>query len=171
MSLSQKLIVVNTSLIARLEGEFMNRKLIGSITIGLCLMLVAAGCYEGGDPKPQAAGTATGVAPVQITPDETLQGHLDVADCTGVYGWAHDTDAPGRRVDVNIYNGGRKIATVKADGFREDLAVAGKDDGSVMFAFPLPDSMKDSRDRPIRVIVENGKSLTPNPIVVNCPAS
>ena len=149
----------------------MTRQILQPIATVLCLSALVPGCYAPEDrPSTRTADPSSmaPVVPVTITEDDTLQGHLDVADCTGIYGWAHDTDESGRRVNVNIYDGNTKIATVKADGFREDLAQAGKDDGSVMFGYPLPDSLRDSQPHSLQVIIESGKTLTPNPVVVNC---
>ena len=72
-------------------------------------------------------------------------GFLDVTDCNTISGWAWDRNSPYARVNVDIYDGPTKIATVTANQFRQDLLNAGKGDGYHAFSYSVPASMRDGK--------------------------
>src|SRR5262249_24940363 len=79
------------------------------------------------------AGTSTDLSgsPRQISGPFYGQGSLDVADCSGIAGWAWDASQPTGRITVAFYADGQStpfyVAT--ANGFRGDLLGAGIGDG------------------------------------------
>src|SRR5271166_2111213 len=51
-------------------------------------------------------------------------GWLDVADCSGISGWAWNAAQPSARVEVSLYDGsvhGSPLATTTAENYRLDL--------------------------------------------------
>ena len=68
-----------------------------------------------------------------------LEGNLERADCD-VAGWAWSPAKPQQRLTVQIWNNGRLLIEGPAAQHRQDLADAGKGDGShgFHFTFPIP---------------------------------
>ena len=71
--------------------------------------------------------------PVVVTPTPTTnlatapasyQGHLDVAHCDAIGGWAANISNPGQPLSVDIYIDGQKATTVLAENERRDVAAA-----------------------------------------------
>jgi membrane protein involved in D-alanine export len=89
----------------------------------------------------------TGPAPLaSLVPGNipgTYEGTLDVADSTGLQGWAWDEDQPDTPLRIDIYEGDNIIATGIADEYRSDLKDVGKGNGVHAFKIPLPDVLKD----------------------------
>ncbi len=54
-----------------------------------------------------------------------LRGAIDVADRTQVSGWAHDPQAPGESLEVQLFIDDQFIATQRAEQRRDDLVRAG----------------------------------------------
>ncbi len=71
--------------------------------------------------------------------------HDGPADCRVIAGWAWDSNQPNSPVSVDIYDGETLLATVKANVFRQDLAVAGKGNGYHSFSYTLPPALQDGR--------------------------
>lgn len=67
-----------------------------------------------------------------------LIGHIDRADANVVAGWAWDDADPARRVVLEFCDGADVITEIRADLFRQDLAVAGIGDGRYAFSLSLP---------------------------------
>jgi GT2 family glycosyltransferase/SAM-dependent methyltransferase len=65
----------------------------------------------------------------------TIEGRLDEATCGALSGWGFDRAAPWRRLKLDVWDGERQLGAVWSDGYREDLAQAGKADGRVAFRF------------------------------------
>jgi len=101
-------------------------------------------------------------------------GWLDVADCSGISGWAWSGQSSDHLV-INLYDGsihGMPLATVTASNYRRDLQQAGIGDGTYGFYLPTPESLKDGRTHAIVATV----SGTESPIQIgvntlNCPAN
>jgi len=66
---------------------------------------------------------------------QQVEGRLDEASCGAIAGWAFDAAAPSRRLKLDVWDGERRVGSAWADGFRQDLADAGKGDGAVAFRF------------------------------------
>ena len=79
-------------------------------------------------------------------------GWLDVADCSGISGWAWDSSQPSSRLQIDLYDGaiqGSPFATVTAANYRRDLQQAGIGDGAYAFYLTTPASLKDGRTHAI----------------------
>jgi hypothetical protein len=63
----------------------------------------------------------------------TYQGYVDNINLSG---WAWDTSQPNTPISVDVYDGGIKIATVRADQYRQDLVNAGIGNGRHGFLLP-----------------------------------
>ena len=66
------------------------------------------------------------------------QGYHDTCDCYGTTGWAWNPNWPNTAVSVDIYVDSSKVATVPANGFRQDLLSAGIGSGYHGFGYNLP---------------------------------
>src|SRR5271165_722558 len=101
-------------------------------------------------------------------------GWLDVADCSGISGWAWNAAQPSARVEVSLYDGsvqGSPLATTTAENYRLDLRQAGIDDGFHGFYLPTPASLKDGRTHSIVAVaagVDAPIQLGAN--TLSCPA-
>lgn len=98
----------------------------------------------GSGPKP-AASLVPGNVP------GTYEGTLDVADSTGLQGWAWDEEEPDTPLRIDIYDGDKIITTVMADKSRDDLKGVGKGNGVHGFSIPLPDVLKDGKPHNVGV--------------------
>jgi hypothetical protein len=85
------------------------------------------------------------------TPQPAPEGTLNGADSMTVNGWAWDRNRPNSRVNVDIYDGERRLATVPANVFRQDLRAAGIGDGKHGFAYTIPTRLQDGKVHTIRV--------------------
>src|SRR5208283_4031861 len=65
----------------------------------------------------------------------SYQGYLNGASCTGIYGWAWEPGNPDSAINVDIYDGSTKIATVAANEYGADLAAAGIGNGYHAFSY------------------------------------
>jgi hypothetical protein len=79
------------------------------------------------------------------------EGTLDVAGEEQIAGWAWDKKQPDSAILVDIYDGEKKLATVVADQFRQDLLDAGIGNGRHAFSYRTPASLKDGKAHTIRV--------------------
>ena len=101
------------------------------------------------------------------------RGYLDSADCTGIAGWAQDTDQPATGIDVHLYfdgpagtSGAPSMATV-ANQKRADLctAIGSCNHG---YSLPVPVGMLDGKEHTVYaygIDTQNG----PNPELTNSP--
>jgi hypothetical protein len=78
-------------------------------------------------------------------------GAIEQLDGEMIAGWARDRDQPNSAVEVNIYDGETLLATLQADGFRQELLDQGIGDGRHFFSYPTPVSLKDWCPHAIRV--------------------
>jgi len=91
------------------------------------------------------------------------------ADCDAVGGWIWDRNQPSSSVNVEIYDGETRLATVPANQFRQDLLDAGIGNGNHSFVYTVPDRLKDGRPHSIQVInSENGFKLSDSPRSILC---
>lgn len=100
---------------------------------------------------------------------QSFQGYLDGADCTKIYGWAWDSNAPNSSIDVVIWDGTNYLATVPANEYRADLL------GNKYHAFNYvtPSSLKNGTSHSIRVTISGYPNieLTNSPRSLNCSTS
>src|SRR5262249_20340236 len=76
-----------------------------------------------------------------ITPN--YQGFHDGAGCNTLSGWAWDSNDPNNPINVDIYSGSTKIASVPAIQYRPDLVAAGIGNGFHGFSYTVGASLKD----------------------------
>jgi alginate O-acetyltransferase complex protein AlgI len=94
------------------------------------------------------------------TDGAAYEGAHDKATCEWISGWAWDSSRPNAVVQVEIYDGNERIATVAADRYRADLARAGKGNGYHAFEYATPARLKDGRLHTLRVrVAETGFDL------------
>ncbi|MDP4026973.1 hypothetical protein Q8W71_30755 [Methylobacterium sp. NEAU 140] len=67
-----------------------------------------------------------------------LLGHVGTLTHRRIAGWAWDRDAPDERVWLVVSIERRVVGRIRADQFREDVAIEGKGDGWCGFALDLP---------------------------------
>jgi hypothetical protein len=100
------------------------------------------------------------------------EGWLDAADCSSIRGWAWNKNLPTMPINVDIYDGSAKIATVAADIFRQDLLNAGKGNGYHGFNFTTPASLKNGVSHSISVRYSGTiVNLSGSPKSLTCGAS
>jgi hypothetical protein len=82
-----------------------------------------------------------------------LRGHLDNVTSLGyIEGWALDTEAPTRIVEVSVVAGGVEIAWGLAHRFREDLMTAGLGLGWCAFRVRLGVPLEEIQASPVRLL-------------------
>jgi membrane protein involved in D-alanine export len=74
-----------------------------------------------------------------------VEGRLEVADRNLIGGWAWDSQHPDAIVSVDIYDNGRLIRTVRAEGYRADLAAANYGNGLHGFEISTPPALRSGR--------------------------
>jgi hypothetical protein len=97
--------------------------------------------------------------------EEAMVGGFDVVDANFISGWAWDSRKPDTPIEVDIFDGDKKLTTIRADVFREDLV---KEDhignGKHAFNYATPQSLKDGKSHTIRVrITGTDKELEDSP--------
>lgn len=71
----------------------------------------------------------------------SLQGFVDAIERGVVYGWAWNPQRPDDHVQVEILLGGRQLAVVTADQFRDDLVELEIGDGRHAFEYAIADQL------------------------------
>lgn len=170
----------NSGKIRRIErrskmSDYQSRWCIGVFVFAAGMVLLA--CSNNNTPT-QNANTASAAAnqnankqaaPSPTAANSVYEGAQDLTNCEGVYGWVWDKNQPGNVLSVDIHDGNTPLGTVQANGFRPDLAAAGKGDGRHAFYFPVPPSLKDGRPHSIRVEVSGtGFKLGNSPQSLSC---
>ena len=87
----------------------------------------------------------------------SFEGYLDIANCDAVTAWGWDTTRPNEPLKLNVYDSNLLVATVTADGFRQDLLAVGKGNGKHMMSWPIPVEMKDGKKHVITVKFDETK--------------
>ncbi len=100
-------------------------------------------------------------------------GYADGVNCAHIAGWAWDANHESTRVNVDIYDGATKIATVTANAFRSDLLTNGIGDGYHAFTLqPIPTSLNDGRTHTISVkFAGTSTNLNLSPTSLICQVS
>jgi len=100
------------------------------------------------------------------------EGYFDIADCSALRGWAWDQNRPNTPINVDIFEGSTLLATVTANGFRQDLLNAGKGNGYHGFSWSVPASLKNGAAHPVTVrIGATTTALGGSPRRINCAPS
>lgn len=106
-------------------------------------LLAVASCSRA--PETSESAPLEGAAPALAAAPATYQGFYDIANCNGIMAWAWDSSRPDASIDVDVYDGPKKIATMTAAEFRDDLKAAGKGNGKHGFRLVTPPSLKDGK--------------------------
>jgi len=102
-------------------------------------------------------------------PAPVYEGFHEIADCTQISGWAWDQTQPNTPINVDIYSDGNLLTTVPANQFRQDLANAGKGNGSHGFSITTPNGVKDGQPHSITVkFGGSSTNLLNTPKQINC---
>jgi len=99
-----------------------------------------------------------------LSPDldpASYDGHVEHLKDGVLTGWVWSPSFPNRRVAVELWEGERRIDRTHASTYREDLARAGKGNGSCGFRLELPLSLLDDQLHSLRVRVENSQFEIP----------
>ena len=101
-------------------------------------------------------------------------GWLDVADCSGISGWAWDSTQTSSRLQIDLYDGsihGQPFATVTAANYRRDLQQVGIGDGAYGFYLTTPASLKDGRTHAIVAAISGTDTAIQIGVnTLSCPA-
>jgi hypothetical protein len=81
-----------------------------------------------------------------------FEGYLDAASETEIAGWVYHGDHANTPLSVEILADGNVVATLRADGFREDLRSAGKGDGNHAFRYSMPQGERSKSRLCARVV-------------------
>jgi hypothetical protein len=122
--------------------------------------LLLWGCSRPEKQKPQAA-----VPPAP----ESYEGYYDFTNCNGIMAWAWDRSRPDELLQVDVYDGDTRIATIVAGDFREDLRAAGKGSGKHGFTLITPVKLKDGK--PHKIVLRfagTSQELSNGPRELNC---
>ena len=90
-----------------------------------------------------------------------MQGHVDSVTRDRIKGWAWDPAEPGEPVLLGIYDNGRPIGEIIADGFRKGLKEAGIGDGCHAFDWKIPGGLSPARAHTIEVRRLSDRRLLP----------
>ena len=128
--------------------------------------------------NPGASNTASDAAarPTMGGPfrvgDHVYNGAHDGAYCASINGWAWDRSQPNTPIQVDIYDANKKIATVTADQFRQDLLNGGMGNGRHGFALETPQNLQDGQPHEISVKFSGTEiNLNFSPKTLKCPAA
>jgi hypothetical protein len=103
------------------------------------------------------------------------RGFLEFANCDVIGGWAIDVNSPKQSVDLDIYIDNAKVATIKADQNRSDVAKTYNVSGFELYGYRwnLPEKYKANKSLKVSVRFANSntdliQSPTTTPV---CPGS
>jgi Glycosyl transferase family 2 len=113
-------------------------------------------------------GGATLADAHQPVADGAVRGFLEQATTRRISGWAASENGHGEPLNVEIWDGGERIATTPADQAREDLEKHGIPGGRAGFSIESPPNLDDGRPHWIWATVEGtGVALSRSPLVLN----
>jgi hypothetical protein len=99
----------------------------------------------------------------------TYQGSFESIDCHTITGWAWDSSQPNTPISVDIYDGFQKIAIVRADQYRQDLANAGIGNGKHGFTFTVPSGLRNGQNHSVSITYGGlHEPLNLSPRSINC---
>ena len=102
-----------------------------------------------------------------------LPHHLSEVDgfnCYDMFGWVWDKHRPKQPVDVDLFDGDRRILTFTANEFRQDLRDAGYGNGYHAFHVWTPAVLQDGHPHTVHLRVAGSSvELTGSPKVIVCP--
>jgi membrane protein involved in D-alanine export len=94
---------------------------------------------------------------------------VEEANCTEIFGWVWDKQAPNATVYVDLWDGDQRLMTFPADAFRGDLVDAGYGNGNHAFRVETPAALKNGRSHEVHLRIAGKKTeLTKSPRVITC---
>lgn len=91
------------------------------------------------------------------------------ADCEEIYGWAWNRQQPDSPIRVDIYDGDKLLATIKAERWQQNLLNAGAGNGYHGFSYPVPASLKDQQAHSVSVRFSGTEvKLSNTPQLITC---
>lgn len=118
----------------------------------------------------QSAGS-TQASPEAGSPPQrgrhALQGNIDRTTWPVIQGWVWDPESPGKRIQLELVEGGTTLATAIASNRRPDIVERGIGDGQYGFSINLGDGLL-SKDRHVLHLrcAESGAVLPGSPIII-----
>jgi hypothetical protein len=126
--------------------------------------------------RPVAANSAPASSTAKNNSNQQAQtnfeGNVEAVNCESVVGWVWDRSRPDASLEVDIYDGETKLATLTAEAPRPDLVKANIGNGAHGFLYPIPPGLRDGKPHSIWVGVA-GTDFAINkqaPKRVTCPA-
>ena len=114
--------------------------------------------------------TLSSSLPVCFGGDARLGGFLDEFGPDQIAGWIFDPEDPSPPVRFEIWEAGRKLATITADVWRVDLEEMRQGDGRWGFAAPVPPALCDGAVHEIDIRnAANGRSALAAPLRFSLP--
>src|SRR4030095_11934558 len=99
-------------------------------------------------------------------------GYLDYANCSDIGGWAADVNALNTSLDVDIFDGANRIATVTANLSRPDVGAYLGDNGLHGLNTPTPAALLDGQAHSITArVVGSNTNLYDSPRSLTCATS
>lgn len=96
---------------------------------------------------------------------ERLTGSIDAVNLSKISGWARDVSHPDQPVSLLITNNDEFLGRLLANGYREDLKLAGVGNGRFSFDFEFPNPLPAFENHVIRVMRESdGAELPGSPL-------
>jgi hypothetical protein len=83
---------------------------------------------------------------------QSIAGYIDAVAGNQVFGWAWDSRNPNARLEIDVWIGDKRLATVVADQGRSDLKNNGVGDGRHAFKAMLPEAPKSDDANKIRAV-------------------
>lgn len=110
---------------------------------------------------------AEGTSRSALAGSSRWRGNLDSVERGRISGWAQDECEPDRPVMLRIQDNGAPLGRVRADGYRDDLRVAGIGAGSHAFSFSVPSGLAPEISHVIEVRrADDGRLLPGSPWMV-----
>lgn len=82
----------------------------------------------------------------------SITGYIDAVAGNQVFGWAWDSRNPSARLEIEVWIGDKRLASVMADQGRSDLKNNGVGDGRHAFKATLPEAHKGDDSAKIRAV-------------------
>ncbi len=121
--------------------------------------------------KPSSNAESTNVKPnIQRPAPASYEGYLDAADCKSIWGWVwNQKQKPNEVVQVDIWDGGGLIGTVRADQPRWSVTQITGDKGNHGFVYAVPTALRDGKAHVIRVkVARTNFELQGSPKTIKC---
>ena len=119
------------------------------------------------------SSTTTLGAPITLTCGSPVYppkyvGYVDSSSCSGINGWAADTNRLSTPIAVTLWDGNKQIASTMANGSRSDVGSALGDNGVHGFSLALPSSYADGASHGLQVHYESSSSVIGSTVTLAC---